>query len=205
MNNDDTQILTTLKVLIIGESDVGKSRLLLRFTDNIFDEDKAATIGVDYKVEQLEINDNRVKLIIWDTAGQERFHTLSPAYYRGAQGAILVYDICDRQSFRQLDRLWISELDIFSTKINVIKMLVGNKIDQKHSREVTYDEGVRFARKHAMLFIEASARTSEGVQVAFEELVEKILETPSLWEKTEAAIRPTVNNYPDSLPARCSC
>ncbi|CAF4047844.1 unnamed protein product, partial [Adineta steineri] len=88
MNNDDTQILTTLKVLIIGESDVGKSRLLLRFTDNIFDEDKAATIGVDYK----------------DTAGQERFHTLSPGYYRGAQGAILVYDICNRQSFRQLDR-----------------------------------------------------------------------------------------------------
>ncbi|CAF4032859.1 unnamed protein product [Adineta steineri] len=204
MSSDDTQILTTLKVLIIGESDVGKSRLLLRFTDNIFDEDKAATIGVDYKVKQLEINDNRVKLTIWDTAGQERFRTLSPGYYRGAQGAILVYDICNCQSFRQLDR-WISELDTFSTKINVVKMLVGNKIDQKHSREVTYEEGDRFARKHSMLFIEASARTSEGVQVAFEELVEKILETPSLWEKTEAAIRSIDKNYSDNAPTRCSC
>ncbi|CAF1390938.1 unnamed protein product [Adineta steineri] len=204
MNNDDTQMLTTLKVLIIGESGVGKSRFLLRFSDNIFDEDKTATVGVDYKVKQLEINDNRVKLTIWDTAGQERFRTLSPGYYRGAQGAILVYDICNCQSFRQLDR-WISELDTFSTKINVVKMLVGNKIDQKHSREVTYEEGDRFARKHAMLFIEASARTSEGVQVAFEELVEKILETPSLWEKTEAAIRSIDKNYSDTVPARCSC
>ncbi|CAF0925115.1 unnamed protein product [Adineta steineri] len=200
MSSDDAQILTTLKVLIIGESGVGKSSLLLRFTDNTFDEDMAATIGVDFKVKQLEINDNRVKLAIWDTAGQERFRTLTPGYYRGAQGAILVYDVCNRQSFRQLDR-WISELDTFSTKTDPIKMLVGNKIDQKDSREITYDEGDRFARKHSMLFIEASARTCEGVQVAFKELVEKIIETPSLWDKTEASIRPTDNDHSDDAPA----
>ncbi|CAF0948523.1 unnamed protein product [Adineta steineri] len=200
MSSDDAQILTTLKVLIIGESGVGKSSLLLRFTDNTFDEDMAATIGVDFKVKQLEINDNRVKLAIWDTAGQERFRTLTPGYYRGAQGAILVYDVCNRQSFRQLDR-WISELDTFSTKTDPIKMLVGNKIDQKDSREITYDEGDRFARKHSMLFIEASARTCEGVQVAFKELVEKIIETPSLWDKTEASIRPSDNDHSDDAPA----
>ncbi|CAF2426540.1 unnamed protein product [Rotaria sp. Silwood2] len=208
MSGNDDQILTTLKILIIGESGVGKSSLLLRFTDDRFDQDMAATIGVDFKVKQLDIEGNRVKLAIWDTAGQERFRTLTPGYYRGAQGAILVYDVCNRASFRQLDRLWLSELDTFSTKTNIIKMLVGNKIDQEDSREITRDEGARFARKHSMLFIEASARTREGVQIAFEELVQKIIQTPSLWEnqqKSEKTIHPDgkEDSY-ESTPA-CSC
>jgi len=179
MGDDD--ILTTLKILIIGESGVGKSSLLLRFTDDRFDVEMPATIGVDFKVKQMEVDGNQIKLAIWDTAGQERFRTLTPSYYRGAQGAILVYDVCNRDSFRQLDR-WISELDTFTTRPVIIKMLVGNKIDQEDSRQVTRDEGQRFAKRHAMLFIEASARTREGVQIAFEELVQKIIQTPVLWQ-----------------------
>ena len=115
------------------------------------------------------------------------------SYFRGAQGAILVYDVCSRESFRHLDRSytlpsnlnifevfplnfrWISELDTFSNKKDIIKMLVGNKIDQEANRVVTRDEGDRYARKHSMLFIEASARTRQGVQTAFEELVKKVL------------------------------
>ncbi|CAF0887000.1 unnamed protein product, partial [Didymodactylos carnosus] len=182
MSDDD--ILTTLKILIIGESGVGKSSLLLRFTDDRFDPEQPATIGVDFKVKPLDIEGNRVKLAIWDTAGQERFRTLTPSYYRGAQGAILVYDVCNRDSFRHLDR-WISELDTFATKSNIIKMLVGNKIDQESNRLVARDEGVKFARKHSMLFIEASARTREGVQIAFEELVQKIIQTPGLWQNDQ--------------------
>ncbi|CAF0885252.1 unnamed protein product [Rotaria sordida] len=207
MSTNDDQILTTLKILIIGESGVGKSSLLLRFTDDRFDQDMAATIGVDFKVKQLDIDGNRVKLAIWDTAGQERFRTLTPGYYRGAQGAILVYDVCNRASFRQLDR-WLSELDTFTTKTNIIKMLVGNKIDQEESREITRDEGARFARKHSMLFIEASARTREGVQIAFEELVQKIIQTPSLWEnqeKSEKTIHPDDNDHPYESTQGCSC
>jgi len=207
MGGDDDQILTTLKILIIGESGVGKSSLLLRFTDDRFDVEMAATIGVDFKVKQLEVDGNRVKLAIWDTAGQERFRTLTPGYYRGAQGAILVYDVCNRDSFRQLDR-WIAELDTFSTKTNIVKMLVGNKIDRDDSREVTRDEGARFARKHSMLFIEASARTREGVQIAFEELVRKIVQTPSLWENEqklkENIIHPNDENSNESQQG-CYC
>ncbi|CAF0807976.1 unnamed protein product [Adineta steineri] len=194
MSSNDDHILATLKILIIGESGVGKSSLLLRFTDDRFDVEMAATIGVDFKVKQLTIDGNRVKLAIWDTAGQERFRTLTPGYYRGAQGAILVYDVCNRDSFRQLDR-WIAELDTFSTKMNIIKMLVGNKIDQEDKREVTRDEGARFARKHSMLFIEASARTREGVQIAFEELVEKIIQTPLLWENEQKSKENTVQPH----------
>eukprot|EP00918_Siedleckia_nematoides_P055103 GHVU01120171.1.p1 GENE.GHVU01120171.1~~GHVU01120171.1.p1 ORF type:complete len:205 (+),score=23.09 GHVU01120171.1:131-745(+) len=177
---EDSEVLTTLKLLIIGESGVGKSSLLLRFTDDTFDPEQSATIGVDFKVKTITVDGNRAKLAIWDTAGQERFRTLTPSYYRGAQGVILVYDVASKQSFARLDN-WLNELETFATKQDIVKMLVGNKID-KEKREVTREEGLKFARKHHMLFIEASAKTREGVQCAFEELVEKIIQTPGLWE-----------------------
>ncbi|KAK1790771.1 hypothetical protein P4O66_014619 [Electrophorus voltai] len=178
----DDDVLTTLKILIIGESGVGKSSLLLRFTDDTFDPELAATIGVDFKVKTVAVDGNRAKLAIWDTAGQERFRTLTPSYYRGAQGVILVYDVTKRDSFTKLGN-WLNELETYCTRNDLVKMLVGNKID-KDNREVDRNEGLKFARKHSMLFIEASAKTRDGVQCAFEELVEKILQTPGLWESS---------------------
>lgn len=152
----EEDILTTLKLLIIGESGVGKSSLLLRFTDDLFDPQLAATIGVDFKVKTLSVTGNKTKLAIWvtlfslslflfalvfvnaiwmnmfamqDTAGQERFRTLTPSYYRGAQGAILVYDVTSRETFNKLD-IWLNELETFANKPNIVKMLVANKIDK---------------------------------------------------------------------------
>ncbi|KAA0184705.1 hypothetical protein HAZT_HAZT004111 [Hyalella azteca] len=146
--------------------------LLLRFTDDTFDPEQSATIGVDFKVKTFTVEGNCTKLAIWDTAGQERFRTLTPSYYRGGQGVIMVYDVTNRHTFSKLD-MWLSEVDTYATKPNLVRMLVGNKID-KPGREVSREEGLAFARRHAMLFIEASAKTQDGVQCAFEELVQKV-------------------------------
>ncbi|XP_056642151.1 ras-related protein Rab-18-B-like [Diorhabda carinulata] len=176
----EEDILTTLKILIIGESGVGKSSLLLRFTEDNFDPEQTLTIGVDFKTKRLNIDGNTVKLAIWDTAGQERFRTLTPSYYRDAQGAILVFDVSNYASFSKLE-MWLNELETYSTKSDIIKMIVGNKIDV-NKREVSREEAMRFAKRHQTLYIEASAKTKDGVQSAFEELVHKIIQTPSLWE-----------------------
>ncbi|XP_004861890.1 ras-related protein Rab-18 isoform X2 [Heterocephalus glaber] len=126
----DEDVLTTLKILIIGESGVGKSSLLLRFTDDTFDPELAATIGVDFKVKTISVDGNKAKLAIWDTAGQERFRTLTPSYYRGAQGVILVYDVTRRDTFVKLDN-WLNELETYCTRNDIVNMLVGNKIDKR--------------------------------------------------------------------------
>jgi len=181
----EEDVLTTLKILIIGESGVGKSSLLLRFIEDKFDPDQSTTIGVDFKTRKLTVDGSTVKLAIWDTAGQERFRTLTPSYYRDAQGAILVYDVTDKHTFNKIET-WLNELDTYSTKSNIVKMVVGNKIDQSN-REVTREEGMRFAKRHATLFIESSVKNNDGVQCCFEELVQKIIQTPGLWETTTSS------------------
>lgn len=180
-------ILATLKIVIIGESDVGKSSLLLKFVDDTFDPDITATIGVDYRMKIIEVDGTFMKLAFWDTAGQERFHTLRTGYYRDAQGIILVYDVTQRKSFDKLGE-WLIETETYATKTNLVKMLIGNKID-KSDCVVTREEGLQFAQKHSMLFIESSVRMKDGIECAFEELVEKIIQTPELWEADDERIK----------------
>jgi len=197
----DTAI-TTLKILIIGESSVGKSSLLMRFVDDKFDPDQPATIGVDFKVKTVNVDGNLVKLAIWDTAGQERFRTLTPSYYRGAQGVICVYDVTRRDTFDRLPN-WLTEMQTFTNRTDVVKMLVGNKIDQG-ARQVSREDGIAFARRHAMLFIESSAKTREGVQCAFEELVQKIIQTPGLWESNHPGFRLTAADESTTADGWCA-
>ncbi|KAJ2912358.1 hypothetical protein MD484_g8061, partial [Candolleomyces efflorescens] len=173
-----------VKLLLIGNSSVGKSSLLLRFSDEqwIPEDESTATIGVDFRVHKMEVNGKKVKLSIWDTAGQERFRTITSSYYRGAQGIILVYDVANRESFDALPR-WYSELETYVSD-SVVKILVGNKVDKEYSRQVPAAEGQQFATRMKSLFIEASAKTSIGVKDIFRELVEEIMNTPELWDSS---------------------
>ncbi|KAI8147403.1 P-loop containing nucleoside triphosphate hydrolase protein [Fennellomyces sp. T-0311] len=199
----------TLKLLLIGNSGVGKSSLLLRFTDDTFlpPDEVSATIGVDFKVSLMNLNGKTYKLTIWDTAGQERFRTLTSSYYRGAQGVILVYDVCNRETFDAL-KIWWNEINTYCSSQDVVKMIVGNKVDKDGSRVVSYQEGAALARKLKTLFIECSAKTKVGVKEAFEELVEKIIETPNLWQKQSspsANVRVVATNNNSSSQDYCSC
>ncbi|KZT03017.1 ras-domain-containing protein [Laetiporus sulphureus 93-53] len=180
-----------VKLLLIGNSSVGKSSLLLRFSDEQWlpEEEASATIGVDFRIHKLEVKGRRVKLSIWDTAGQERFRTITSSYYRGAQGVFLVYDVANRESFDALPR-WFSELDTYVSK-SVVRIVVGNKVDKEFSRQVSYAEGEQFAERMNSLFIEASAKTAVNVKQAFQEVVEKIMDTPELWETTAPRRRGT--------------
>mmetsp|Transcript_11264 Transcript_11264/g.20360 ORF Transcript_11264/g.20360 Transcript_11264/m.20360 type:complete len:210 (-) Transcript_11264:771-1400(-) len=171
------------KVLLVGDSSVGKSSLLLRFSDDVF-EDLQPTVGVDFKVKSMKIDGKNIKITLWDTAGQERFRTMTSAYYRGAHGIILVYDVTQRETFENLQNVWVKESQQYSTYDHVVTMVVANKLDLESKRDVSRAEGEKFARISHSLYAESSAKTSMGVVHAFEELIRKIMETPELCGST---------------------
>lgn len=171
----------SFKILLVGDTGVGKSSLLLRFASDTFD--AQPTIGVDFKSKLMTLRDKRLKLTIWDTAGQEKFRTLTSTYYRAAEGIILVYDVTRRETFANLST-WLEEVQLYSTKPDCIKMVVGNKVDMENENIIQKKEGMEFANEHGCLFIECSAKTNHNVEQCFEELLLKILDTPSLWEES---------------------
>mmetsp|Transcript_49193 Transcript_49193/g.76790 ORF Transcript_49193/g.76790 Transcript_49193/m.76790 type:complete len:202 (-) Transcript_49193:223-828(-) len=153
------------KLLLIGDSGVGKSCLLLRFADDTYTESYISTIGVDFKIRTLELDGKTIKLQIWDTAGQERFRTITSSYYRGANGIIVVYDVTDNESFNNVKQ-WMNEIDKYaSDKVN--KMLVGNKCDLTSKKVVDYDTGKELADSLGIPFLETSAKNSTNVEQAF--------------------------------------
>ena len=153
------------KYIIIGSSSVGKSSLLLQFTDKRFLNNYDMTIGVEYGTANVHIDNKKIKLQIWDTAGQETFRSIARSYFRGAVGVLLVYDITRRETFTDLIN-WLEDLWKNNHQYMVI-MLVGNKIDLEENREVTKEEAESFAKKHDLIFIETSAKTSENVNKSF--------------------------------------
>ena len=160
------------KVLIIGDSSVGKSNILLRFSDNVFHDTFLPTIGVDFKIKNVQSNGKNIKLNIWDTAGQERFKTITAAYYKGSHGVILVYDMTDRESFNNISS-WINETRKHAGP-GVVKLLVGNKCDLTAERKVSEKEAKEFADQNGMLFFEASAKAKINIEEIFMSLTKEI-------------------------------
>jgi small GTP-binding protein len=162
-----------LKIVLIGDSGVGKTNLLARFTRNQFNIDSKSTIGVEFATKTLEIEGKTVKAQIWDTAGQERYRAITSAYYRGAIGALLLYDVSASLTFQSLSR-WLQELRDNADN-NIVVMLVGNKCDLQEQRAVSSEEGISFAKSEGLLFIETSAMESTNVQEAFTRLIAEIV------------------------------
>ncbi|CAN1134828.1 Ras-related protein RABC2a [Linum perenne] len=194
----------SFKFLLIGDSSVGKSSLLVSFISTTsVEDDLAPTIGVDFKIKQLTVAGKRLKLTIWDTAGQERFRTLTSSYYRNAQGIILVYDVTRRVTFTNLSDVWAKEVELYRTNQDCVKMLVGNKVDKDSDRAVTREEGMELAKQLGCLFLECSAKTRENVEQCFEELALKIMEVPSLLEEgSTAGKRNILKQNPDRQPSQ---
>jgi len=153
------------KLLLIGDSGVGKSCLLLRFADDTYTESYISTIGVDFKIRTVELDGKTIKLQIWDTAGQERFRTITSSYYRGAHGIIVVYDITDQESFNNVKQ-WLQEIDRYACE-NVNKLLVGNKCDLTQKRTVETQAAKDYADQLGIPFLETSAKSSTNVETAF--------------------------------------
>ncbi|KAH3680358.1 hypothetical protein WICPIJ_008317 [Wickerhamomyces pijperi] len=163
-----------LKLLLVGDSGVGKSCLLLRFVEDKFNPSFITTIGIDFKIRTIEIDGKRIKLQVWDTAGQERFRTITTAYYRGATGIILVYDVTDARTFENV-RNWFETVNQHANDDTQL-ILVGNKNDEVDLRAVTSEQGSDLAKELGIPFLEASAKTNDNVNKLFFELASIILE-----------------------------
>jgi len=172
MGSKDDEYDYLFKVVLIGDSGVGKSNLLSRFTRNEFNLESKSTIGVEFATRSIQVDGKTIKAQIWDTAGQERYRAITSAYYRGAVGALLVYDIAKHLTYENVER-WLKELRDHADQ-NIVIMLVGNKSDLRHLRAVPTDEARAFAEKNSLSFIETSALDSTNVEAAFQQILTEI-------------------------------
>lgn len=164
MSNNNKNYDSIMKILLIGDSGVGKSCLLVRFVEDKFSPSFITTIGIDFKIKTVDINGKKVKLQLWDTAGQERFRTITTAYYRGAMGIILVYDVTDERTFANVKQ-WFKTVNDHAND-DAQLLLVGNKSDMD-TRVVSYDQGEALAQELGLPFIESSAKDDSNVNEIF--------------------------------------
>jgi len=177
-NNNKKQFDYLIKLLLIGDSGVGKSSILLRFSDDSFTPNFVTTIGIDFKIRSLEIDGKKVKVQIWDTAGQEVFRTVTTAYYRGAHGIFIVYDTTTEKSFDSLSN-WMKCIRENADK-SVILMLLGNKCDLVAKRAIDSEKAQTFADENNMQFLETSAKNNINIDEAFTKIVTQIIQNVPL-------------------------
>ncbi len=161
------------KVLLLGDSDVGKSSLILRYTEETFNSKLVNSIGVDFKMKKKEIDGKVIKVQIWDTAGHERFRSITYSYYRGANAIIIVFDLSDKKSFISITE-WLKQIEKHA-KENVFKFLVGNKSDLVEERKVTYEEAKQYADEHELPYIETSAKEGININELFDSSIKSFL------------------------------
>lgn len=188
--DDDYDYL--FKVVLIGDTGVGKSNLLSRFTRNEFSLESKSTIGVEFATRSIQVDGKTIKAQIWDTAGQERYRAITSAYYRGAVGALLVYDITKLMTYENVER-WLKELRDHADS-NIVIMLVGNKCDMGYLRTVSTEDASAFCEKEGLSFIETSALESTNVEAAFQQIlteIYRIVSKKAIDSGADSAVQPT--------------
>ena len=161
-----------LKILLIGDSSVGKTSILLRYVDDEFNDSYISTIGIEYKIKTINVNNKKITMRIWDTSGQERYRSITQNFYRNANGILFVFDVTKKESFNNI-KLWLT--DSQNCEANISKILIGNKIDLEEEREVSNETIENFASKKEMKFFETSAKEGTNIDLIFRELAELIL------------------------------
>jgi small GTP-binding protein len=164
-----------IKILTLGDTTVGKSSIVLRFSDNKFDDNIFATIGIDFKTKFIKVGEATVKVLIWDTAGQEKFQNIAKNYYKGANGVLLVYDITSKKSFERVD-FWLKELKENNRIEDLFICLVGNKIDLEDKRIISKEKGKEYADANNIHFFEVSAKISKGIGDLFNNVIKGALD-----------------------------
>ena len=196
-NKLSTSMDCVYKVLLLGDSTVGKTCVLLKYTDKIFQETHMMTIGLDYRLKVMQLQSGKeVKLQIWDTAGQDRFRSITKNYYKGSHGIILIYDVTSLKTFENV-KSWVSQIhEEISDK--VVIYLVANKIDMDDSRKVTKEEGKKLAEELDVPFVETSAKTGENIDYIFSDISERI-------DKVFGNIQRAVHNKSYKAPGKKCC
>lgn len=203
------------KILIIGNSSVGKTSFLFRYADDSFTPAFVSTVGIDFKVKTIYRNDKRIKLQIWDTAGQERFRSITRAYYRNSVGGLLLFDITNRRSFQNVHE-WLEETKVHVQPYQIVFVLVGHKCDLDTQRQVTRHEAEKLAAAYGMKYIETSARDAINVEKAFTDLTRDIYELVKRgdisiqegWEGVKSGFVPNVVHSSEEVvksDRRCLC
>ncbi len=190
----------TIKLLLLGDQAVGKSSLMMRYTDDEFNFNIMGTAGVDLKRKTLVINGENIKVNIYDTAGHERFRLIAKSQYKGSKGIVIIYDITDKKSFENIT-YWMNHIKENSDSAVEI-MLVGNKIDLSSERAVQFEEGQALAEKNSVSFTETSAKTGENVEAAFFKLVQNIYNHESAAGRQET-VNTTALNQKKKTNSKC--
>ncbi|CAD8198123.1 unnamed protein product [Paramecium pentaurelia] len=162
-----------IKVLLIGNSGVGKTQILLRYTENQFKTSFLSTIGIDFKIKKISVDEKVIKMQIWDTAGQERYQTITQTYYKGAMGIILVFAVNDQESFHDIEK-WMNQIKQHASD-NIIKVLIGNKTDLP-DRCITYEQAMKMAQKYNIPYFETSAKEGTNINDTFQQIAKQIKE-----------------------------
>ena len=170
MDDDNYEVM--FKVVLVGDSSVGKTNIMSKYLKNEFHEDSKATVGVEFGSKQFTVEGHQIKAQIWDTAGQERYKAITSAYYKGAKGAFVVYDITRKQSFDSVDR-WINDIKAAADK-NLTIIIIGNKCDLEDQRQVSKEQGEEKAKSNDVAFMETSAFSGENLDKAFDKMVNEV-------------------------------